>query len=95
VGTLKALGASNAFLFIQMLLQVLATIVVGVLISTGAAYGTSELLSRMPQAVPISFTSETFLITPALLIGTGLIGLIFSLRKVSSIDPIIAIGQQQ
>jgi putative ABC transport system permease protein len=92
---LKALGASNTFLFVQMLLQVLTTIVLGVLVSTGLAYGTYELLSRMPQTVPISFTSDTFLITPALLIGTGLVGLTFSLRKVGSIDPIIAIGQQQ
>jgi putative ABC transport system permease protein len=95
VGTLKALGASNSFLFIQMLTQVLATIVIGVLVSTGAAYGTYELLSRLPQTVPISFTAETFLITSGLFIVTGLVGLIFSLRKVSSIDPIIAIGQQQ
>jgi putative ABC transport system permease protein len=95
VGTLKALGASNAFLFIQMLIQVLVIIIIGALISTAAAYGTSALLSLLPQTVPISFTGGTFLITSLLFIGTGLIGLIFSLRKVSRIDPIIAIGQQQ
>jgi putative ABC transport system permease protein len=95
VGTLKALGASNAFLFGQMLIQVLTIILVGVLLSTGSAYGTYWALSRMPQAVPISFTSGTFLITSSLFAGTGLIGLFFSLRKVSRIDPIIAIGQQQ
>lgn len=95
LGTLKALGASNTFLFVQMLTQVLTIIIIGVLVSTGAAYGTYVFLSRIPQAVPIAFTGETFLITAALFIGTGLIGLIFSLRKVSSVDPIIAIGQQQ
>ena len=95
VGILKALGASNIFLFKQMLLQVLTIIVIGVIVSAGAAYGTYSLLSRLPQTVPISFTIETFLITSALFIVTGLIGLIFSLRKVSKVDPIIAIGQQQ
>ena len=95
VGTLKALGASNIFLFRQMLLQVLTIIVIGVIVSAAAAYGTYLLLSRLPQAVPISFNIETFLITSILFILTGLIGLMFSLRKVSKIDPIIAINQQQ
>jgi putative ABC transport system permease protein len=95
VGILKALGASNVFLFKQMLFQVLTIIVIGVIVSTAAAYGTYSLVSRLPQTVPIFFTTETFLITSALFIGTGLIGLIFSLRKVSKVDPIIAIGQQQ
>jgi putative ABC transport system permease protein len=94
LGTLKPLGASNAFLFKQTLIQVLTIIVAGVLVSTAAAYATGTLLGRLPQAVPISFTSGTFLITASLFIVTGLIGLIFSLYKVSRIDPIIAIGQQ-
>jgi putative ABC transport system permease protein len=95
VGTLKALGASNGFLLRQMLLQVLTVIVGGVLISTGAAYGTFALLSRIPKGVPIAFTGGTFVITSSLFVATGLIGLFFSLRKVSRVDPIIAIGQQQ
>jgi putative ABC transport system permease protein len=95
VGTLKALGASNAFLLGQMLLQVLTVIVGGVLISCGAAYGTYALLSRIPKGVPIAFTGGTFVITSSLFVVTGLIGLFFSLRKVSRVDPIIAIGQQQ
>jgi putative ABC transport system permease protein len=94
-GTLKALGASNLFLFGQMLLQVLTIIIVGLLVSSGAAYGTYLLLGRLPETVPISFTLQTFLITGALFVVTGLVGLFFSLRKVSRVDPIIAIGQQQ
>jgi putative ABC transport system permease protein len=91
VGTLKA----SIFLYKQLLLQVLTIIIIGVLVSSGAAYGTYALLSRLPQTVPISFTTETFLITSSLFVVTGLIGLVFSLRKVSGVDPIIAIGQQQ
>ena len=95
LGTLKALGAGNGFLFAQMLLQVMTIIVLGALVATGAAWGTYVLLSGLPQAVPISFTLSTFLITSGLFIVFGLIGLLFSLRKVGRIDPIIAIGQQQ
>jgi putative ABC transport system permease protein len=95
LGTLKALGAGNGFLFGQMLLQVMTIIVVGVLVSTAAAWGTYALLSRLPQSIPIAFTFSTFVITSVLFIVTGLIGLVFSLRKVVRIDPIIAIGQQQ
>jgi putative ABC transport system permease protein len=95
IGTLKALGASSVFLFKQLLLQVMTIIIIGVLVSSGAAYGTYALLSRLPQTVPLSFTTETFLITSSLFVVTGLIGLVFSLRKVGGVDPIIAIGQQQ
>ena len=95
VGTLKALGASSLFLFKQLLLQVLTIIIIGLIVASGAAYGTYALLSRLPQTVPISFTTGTFLTTASLFVVTGLIGLIFSLRKVSGVDPIIAIGQQQ
>lgn len=95
IGTLKALGASSIFLYKQLILQVLTIIIIGVLVSSVAAYGTYALLSRLPQTVPIAFTTETFLITSSLFVVTGLIGLVFSLRKVSGVDPIIAIGQQQ
>lgn len=95
VGTLKAIGASNRFLFGQMLVQVITVILVGVLLSTAGAYGTYILLSSLPKAIPISFTVQTFAVTSALFFGTGLIGLAFSLRRVSRVDPIIAIGQQQ
>lgn len=95
VGTLKALGASNGYLFRQTILQVLTIIIAGAAISTALAYGTNDLLSRLPQAVPISFTPSTFLITASTFIVTGMIGVMFSLHKVSRVDPIIAIGQQQ
>ena len=95
VGTLKALGASNAFLFGQMLVQVIAVILFGVLLSTAGAYATYAFLSSLPKAIPISFTAQTFVITSALFLGTGLIGLAFSLGRVGRVDPIIAIGQQQ
>ncbi len=95
VGTLKALGASNAFLFGQMLVQVITVILFGALLSTAIAYATYAFLSSLPKAIPISFTLQTFVITSALFLGTGLIGLVFSLGRVSRVDPIIAIGQQQ
>lgn len=95
VGTLKALGASNGYLFRQTILQVLTIIVAGAAVSTALAYATNNLLGRLPQAVPISFTPSTFLITASTFIVTGMIGVMFSLFKVSRVDPIIAIGQQQ
>jgi len=95
LGTLKALGATNGFLFRQILAQVLTIVVLGCLISVAAAYGTGTLLGRLPEAVPIAFTVGTFVITSGLFVVTGLIGVVFSLRQVSRVDPIIAIGQQQ
>ncbi len=78
-----------------MLVQVIAVILIGVILSTAGAYATYALLSNLPKAIPISFTVQTFAVTSALFFGTGLIGLAFSLGRVSRVDPIIAIAQQQ
>jgi putative ABC transport system permease protein len=95
VGLLKALGASNAYVFGQLLLQVLAVTLVGVLISVPLAYATGSALNRLPEAVPIAFTGLTFIVTSALVAATGVVGAMFSVRQLARVDPIIALGHQE
>lgn len=95
IGVLKAVGASSFFLFRQVLVQVLAVSAIGVVIAVPLAWFTNNLLQRVPNPVPIAFTTGTFVTTCALLVVTAAIGAAFSGRQVAKVDPIIALGQQQ
>ncbi|MGE3077353.1 MAG: ABC transporter permease [Dehalococcoidia bacterium] len=95
IGVLKAVGASSFFLFRQVLVQVLAISVTGVVIAVPLAWATNRLLQQVPNPVPIGFTTGTFVVTSALLVLMAAIGAAFSGRQVAQVDPIIALGQQQ
>jgi putative ABC transport system permease protein len=95
IGVLKAIGASNAFVFRQLLVQVLALSIIGLLISVPLAWATDQALQQLPEAVPIAFTRNTYLTTCGALLGTAVVGALFSGRQVIKTDPIIALGQQQ
>ena len=95
IGVLKALGASNAFVFRQLLVQAIAVAAVGLAIALPLAYLTNRGLEQLPDPVPIAFTSGTWLTTSLLLVLMSLVGTLFSGRQVLRVDPIIALGQQQ
>jgi ABC-type antimicrobial peptide transport system permease subunit len=59
------------------------------------AWLTNRALQQVPNPVPISFTTSTFITTSALLIAMAAVGAAFSGRQVTKVDPIIALGQQQ
>lgn len=95
IGVLKAVGATNAFVFRQILVQVMTLAVFGVAISLVLAILTNRALSNLPDAVPIAFTTSTFVTTCVALLVTAFVGASFSFRQVIKVDPIIALGQQQ
>jgi putative ABC transport system permease protein len=95
IGLLKALGASSAYIFRQLLIQVVSVTVFGVGVSVPLAYASDTALNRLPEAVPIAFTGETFILTSVLIVATGVIGALFSVRQLVRVDPIIALGHQQ
>ena len=95
VGLLKALGASNGYVFGQLLLQVLTVTTLGVIIAVPLAYATDRALNQLPEAVPVAFTGFTFILTSVLVVATGIIGALFSVRQLARVDPIIALGHQE
>lgn len=95
IGVLKAVGASNAFVVRQILLQVLALATAGVLIAVSLAWLTNNALQRLPTQFPMAFTTSAFVFTSAAMIVTALVGAVFSARHATQVDPIIALGQQQ
>ena len=80
--------------FITLVIAALLS-VVGLAVSVPLAWGTERFLSSLPDAVPIGFTTGTYVTTCLTLLATAVIGALFSVRQVFKTDPIIALGQQQ
>ena len=73
----------------------IALSVLGLAVSVPLAWATDQALSRLPESVPIAFTSSTYVTTCVALLATAILGALFSVRQVFRTDPIIALGQQQ
>lgn len=95
IGVLKALGASSGYVFRQLLTQVVAIAAVAVAMAIPLAMATGEAIQRLPNPVPIAFDVPVLLTTALLLLASSVVGAAFSLRRILTIDPIIALGQQQ
>ncbi|GBD23610.1 putative ABC transporter permease [bacterium HR29] len=95
IGVLKALGASNGYVFRQLIVQVLTISVAAVAIALPLAVLTGSAIQRLPDPVPIAFNTRTVVTTAVLLLTASLVGAAFSLRRILGTDPIIALGQQQ
>jgi putative ABC transport system permease protein len=92
IGVLKALGASSWFVVRQLLMQVAVISAIGLAIAIPASIMT---VNALPASVPLLITRNGVIVTTLLLLATALIGVAFSGRKIVSIDPLIALGQQQ
>lgn len=79
----------------QIIVQVLALALGGVVIAVPLAYLTNRALQQLSGQVPLAFTTNAFITTSIAMLLTSVIGAVFSLREVAKIDPIIALGQQQ
>ena len=95
IGVLKAVGASSAFVVRQIVVQVLALALGGVALAVPLAWLTNRLLQQLPAQVPIAFTASAFVVTSLAMVATALVGAVFSARQAITVDPIIALGQQQ
>jgi putative ABC transport system permease protein len=95
IGVLKAIGASDFYVFRQLLLQVVTISIIGLAVSVPLAWATDQALGRLPEAVPIAFTIYTYVTTCAALLVTAVVGAMVSVGQIFKTDPIIALGQQQ
>ncbi|PFP31063.1 cell division protein FtsX [Bacillus sp. AFS073361] len=89
-GILKAIGASNGFLgkaiVSQVFLLSLTSIVVGILLS----YGTALIL---PEGMPFTLDIKLVVIYAILLLVISILSSLISIRKITKIDPLQAIGR--
>ena len=94
IGVLKAVGAPSAFIVVQLLLQVALIITAGLVLAALLAVLTNRALLVNSQ-IPIKLTIAGALVTSALLLIAGLLSVAFSARRITTIDPLLALGQQQ
>lgn len=91
IGILKALGATNKYVIRDALSQVFAVLisstVVGLLVGVGlsTAIGSGD--------IPFSLRVGPVIGAMALLIGFGAFGALVALRRITSVDPIISLGE--
>jgi len=90
IAVLKALGASTASLLKDALGQAVVLLTGGTLIGTGIAAGVGALLSG--SAVPFLLTPATVLVPAAVMIALGALGAGLSVRRITSVDPLTALG---
>lgn len=90
IGLQKALGASTATVLRESLGQVLIVLTAATVV--GAAVG--FLLGKLIEGgdVPFSLGLGTVLGSAGILVVSGAVGMLVGVRKVTSVDPIIALG---
>jgi len=92
IAAIKALGASNAFVYRQLLLQILVLVTVGALAGTGLALGAG---AGMPPAMAFDPRLDRWGVTLALVYLMAFVGSLFSLRSILRIDPATALDHAE
>jgi putative ABC transport system permease protein len=90
VAVLKALGASTPNLLKDALGQAVALLAGGTLIGTGIAAALGALV--VGSTVPFLLTPATVLLPAVVMILLGALGAALSIRRITSVDPLTALG---
>ncbi|ARP70135.1 ABC transporter permease [Streptomyces pluripotens] len=90
IAVLKALGASTAQLLKDALGQAVVLLVGGTLVGTAIAAGLGAAVVK--SAVPFLLTPATVLVPAVVMILLGALGAGLSVRRITSVDPLTALG---
>ncbi|MEO5723962.1 MAG: ABC transporter permease [Ilumatobacteraceae bacterium] len=90
IGLLKAMGASSAYVIRDGIGQ-MAAIVIGAT-AVGTAIGAGIIIALKGGSAPVAFSPDSVLSSAALLIVVGIIGSLVPLRRITNIEPAIALG---
>ncbi|MGW0468978.1 ABC transporter permease [Streptomyces sp. NPDC003027] len=90
VAVLKALGASTPYLLKDALGQAVLMLTAGTLLGTGLAVAVGALVSG--GDVPFVLEPLTVLGPAAVTIGLGVLGAALSIRRITAVDPLTALG---
>lgn len=89
IGLLKALGASNRYILVDAIGQLLLVLVISTAIGTLVGVG---LGSMVGGGVPFRMEASDILTSAGLLIILGVVGSLVAVRRITKVDPIVAMG---
>ncbi|MFJ4126251.1 ABC transporter permease [[Kitasatospora] papulosa] len=92
VAVLKALGASTPYLLRDALGQAVVMLAAGTCVGTALAAGIGALLGGGEGAVPFVLDASTVLVPAAVMIVLGVLGAALSIRRITAVDPLVALG---
>jgi len=96
IGLVKALGASNGYLLRDSLGQALLLLTGGLIVGVGLALATGVVFKATAAAgTPFQYEPLTVVVSSLLLLGAGLLGGAVSIRRITSIEPLIALGRDR
>ncbi|MGW6984371.1 ABC transporter permease [Streptomyces sp. NPDC054932] len=90
IAVLKALGASTPYLLKDALGQAVVMLSIGTGLGTALAAGFGALISGGP--VPFVLDTATVLVPAAVMILLGALGAALSIRRITAVDPLTALG---
>lgn len=92
IGLLKAMGASDRYVVGDAMLQVLILLVVATVVGTllGILLG-----SFFPAEAPFTLTASSVAGAGAALVVAGLLGSLVAVRRITSVDPLVALGSSR
>ncbi|MEV7780340.1 ABC transporter permease [Kitasatospora sp. NPDC088351] len=89
IAVLKALGASTRYLLKDALGQAVLLLVLGTAVGTALAAAVGALIG---STVPFVLDAPTVLFPAAVMIALGAVGAALSIRRITSVDPLTALG---
>jgi putative ABC transport system permease protein len=92
IGLLKAMGATTGYVLRDALGQMLVVLVVATAAGTLVGLGLGSL---MPSQAPFSLQAGPVLFAGGALVVAGLLGSLAAVRRITSVDPLIALGAQR
>lgn len=88
IGLLKALGASSGYVVRDALGQMAIVLVVFTAVGAAVAVGLGQLVG---SDAPFRLEATPILTSVALLIGCGMLGSLIALRRITTVDPVVAL----
>ena len=91
IGLMKALGASSGYVVRDALGQLAVVLVVATSLGTAVAVGLGQLAGN---DVPFSLQAGPVITSALVLVVLGLAGSLVAIRRITSVDPLIALGAE-
>ena len=96
IGLVKAMGASNGYLLRDSLGQALLLLLGGLAVGVGLALASGVAFKATAEAgTPFQFEPTTVVVSALLLLAAGLVGGAVSIRRITAVEPLIALGRDR